>query len=162
MTSSEYSEFLDLLATFDRAMLVTKMGDGELRGRPMAIVDRSGDARLWFITSVESGAMVDTTEHSEVAVCLQDGNRFLSITGVARATQDQTRISELWTEKQRVWFEHGRDDPALVLLEVVPSHAKFWDRSGVKGLKFLLAEMRARLTGETLSGDEAHHGKIEF
>src|SRR5690606_39762017 len=56
MNEEELKHFTDILETFDTAMLVTQRGR-ELRSRPMEIVDRSTDGRVWFITSIDSAKL---------------------------------------------------------------------------------------------------------
>ena len=155
MTKDCFNEFIDLLHGFRHVMLVTHAPRG-LRA------EATDNGRLWFITNVDSDLIGEITEKPEVLACLQDGQRFLTVSGTARATRDPERIRELWSENQRVWFEKGRDDPSLILLEIVPSHAEYWNRSGVEGVKFLLAELAALIGGQTLTGDEARHGRLDF
>lgn len=86
----------------------------------------------------------------------------VSISGTSRATRDPDLIRRLWTEGQRIWFEKGRGDPALVALEIVPIYGEYWDRAGVNRIQFFLAEANALLTGSTLSDEGPGHAKIDF
>lgn len=162
MSDSGLERLKQELKTFRHAMLVTQRGAGELRSRPMQLAGFDDGGHLWFISSIDSGKVEELTQHSSVNVALQDTNRFISISGVVRVTRDREALSKYWEESQRVWFEQGRNDPELVLLEVIPTYAEYWDRSGLSGFKFLLSEARAIVTHETLTGDEAPHEKIEF
>jgi general stress protein 26 len=143
-------------------MLVTERG-GELRSRPMAIAQSTNDGRLWFITSVDSAKLDELTENPHVNVAMQAHRKFLSVSGTTRATRDPDKIDELWNHSLGVWFEKGREDPELILLEVVPSYAEYWDRSGFEGARFMFEAAKSAVTGETLDEDEAGaHGKIRF
>jgi general stress protein 26 len=155
-------DLYDILDGFTDAMLVTQRRDGVLRARPMAIADRSTTGALWFFTSVDSPKLDELTENPLVNVTMQDGKRFVSISGTSRATRDPDLIRRLWTEGQRIWFEKGRDDPALVALEIVPIYGEYWDRAGVNRIQFFLAEANALLTGSTLSDEGPGHAKIDF
>lgn len=161
MSSNDVQEFLSVLKTFDTAMLVTRR-DNTLRSRPMAIADRTESGRVWFVTSIDSGKVDEMTENPGVNVVMQANGRFLSISGTIRATRDSARIDELWNESQAIWFSEGRDDPELVLLEVVPTFAEYWNRSGVEGVKFMFAAVRSAVTGTALGDDQGKHGKVEF
>lgn len=161
-TRRDFREFLDLLQEFSHAMLVTCDLTGKLRSRPMAIAESTDDGHLWFITHVDGETLEQMTENPQVNASLQDGKRFLAISGTARATRDPDRIRALWTEDQRVWFEKGQDDPTLILIEVVPTFAEYWDRSGLDGIKFRLEELRAIVSGDTLTGEEGRHGTVDF
>lgn len=161
MSESHVKEFVDVLRTFDHAMLVTQR-DSELRSRPMGIADCTGDGHVWFITSVDSGKLEEMTEHPNVNVAMQADARFLSISGAARATRDTVKINELWTDNQDLWFPEGRNDPTLILLEIVPTYAEYWDRSGIEAIKFKFAAAKSMATGQTLGDDEGKHGKVPF
>lgn len=161
MNGNQLREFVDVLETFDHAMLVTQR-KAELRSRPMAIADRTDDGRVWFITSVDSAKLQEMTDHPEINLAMQADSRFLSISGTMRATRDPDRINELWNDIQELWFPEGRNDPTLILLEIVPTFAEYWDRSGVEAVKFMFAAARSRATGQTLSNDQGKHGKLRF
>jgi general stress protein 26 len=154
-------ELYEILGGFDDAMLVTRRKDGLLRSRPMAIADCSTDGVLWFLTSVDSRKIDDLTENPFVDVTMQDGKRFVSLSGTVKITRDADVIDRLWTQTQEAWFEKGRADPTLTALEIVPLVAEYWDRTGLKRLQFLLIEANAVLTGKTAS-DGPGHVKVDF
>ena len=156
MNEEELKHFTDILETFDTAMLVTQRGR-ELRSRPMEIVDRSTDGRVWFITSIDSAKLEELTENPDVNVAMQDDPRFLSISGAVRATRDRAKVDEVWKESFDAWFPEGREDPTVVLLEVVPTYVEYWDRSGEGGLLSMFTSPE-----ETAADDEALHGKVDF
>lgn len=160
MNEEELRQFTDTLETFDTAMLVTQRGS-ELRSRPMAIADTTEDGRVWFITSIDSGKLQELTEHPNVNVTMQADATFLSISGAARATRDREKVNELWRDDQGIWFPEGREDPTVILLEIVPTYAEYWDRSGIEGLKFLFSAAKSAATGATVSS-EGVHGKVDF
>jgi general stress protein 26 len=91
MDEEQMREFVDVLKSFDHAMLVTQR-ETKLRSRPMAVADRTDDGRVWFIASVDSEKLAEMTEHPEVNVAMQADSRFLSISGTVRATRDPAKI----------------------------------------------------------------------
>jgi general stress protein 26 len=161
MFDTDRSQLSAMIGGFDYAMLVTHSESGDLRARPMAIAGCSDDGRLWFITSADSTKLDELTENSTCNVCCQDGKRFLSISGIAKTRRDSKMIRQLWTPEQRVWFDEGLRDPNVIVLEIMPTSAEYWDRKGIEGIKFLFAEARALLTGGTLEGEENLHTKIK-
>lgn len=161
MADEDMQEFIGILRSFDHAMLVTQRGS-ELRSRPMAIADRTRDGHAWFITSVDSAKLQEITDFPDVNVAMQAGSTFLSISGTVRATRDPDRIDELWNDIQELWFPQGRNDPTLILLEVVPTFAEYWDRSGIEAVKFMFDAARSMITGRTLGDDEGKHAKLRF
>jgi general stress protein 26 len=162
MQEKQGKEFLEVLKNFDAAMLVTRR-EHELRSRPMAIAESTADGRIWFVTSVDSAKLDEITENPQVNVAMQANRKFLSVSGTTRATRDPAKIDELWNDSLGVWFEKGRNDPELILLEVVPSYAEYWDRSGLGAVKFMFAAAKSAVTGERLDEDDAGaHGKVRF
>lgn len=162
MQANDRREFLALLRNFDAAMLVTER-DKQLRSRPMAIADSTEDGRLWFVTSVDSAKLDEITENPHVNVAMQANRKFLSISGTTRATRDPEKIDELWNDSIGIWFEKGREDPELILIEVVPTYAEYWDRSGFEAARFMFEAAKSAVTGEALDEDDAGaHGKVRF
>lgn len=156
-----YDEFLKLLRRFDHAMLVT-LRDGEMRSRPMAVAEATASGHLWFMSNAESAKQEEIGEHPDVNVSMQEGRTFLSISGGARVVRDSHKAEELWRESQRMWFPDGPTDPNLVLIEIVPHYAEYWDGSGTKGLRYLF-EQAGSLVGRGQPGDDASiHAKVGF
>lgn len=162
MSESDLKELKNELEKFDHAMMGTRRGDAELRSRPMRIAGVDDRCHIWFISSVSSGKLDEITEFPSANLSFQDGQRFISVSGIVRVTRDSDAIDEYWSASQAVWFEAGRNDPELVLIEIIPTYAEYWDRSGMKGLKFLLLEAQAMVSGDTLDADSATHEKVQF
>lgn len=161
MTGNDLKQFTEILRTFETAMLVTQR-DSELRSRPMHIADRTEDGRVWFVTNIDSGKLEELTENPEVNVAMQADSRFLSISGTVRATRDRAKIDELWSDSYGIWLSRGRDDPALVLLEIVPTYVEYWDRSGAEALKFMFDAAKSAVSGDSPDGAADKHGKLDF
>lgn len=162
-SSSLAERFEDLLAGFDHAMLISTAGDGSLHARPMAIAAQEETGKLYFATSRQSAKTDEVARQPRVSITMQGDGLYLAVAGTARIVADPGRIRELWQAGWKLWFPDGPDDPKLVLLEVEPERAEYWDRTGVRRLEFLWEAGKAMVTGralddETLSG----HGKVSF
>lgn len=162
MANLTFEKLMHLLTEFRTCSIVTRRKDGLLVGRPMAIAESTTDGHLWFITHVESSAVEHITENPEIAAILQADDRYVSLSGYARTTRDKARVDQLWDPSQSVWFEKGKEDPSLILLEIVPVYGEYWDRSGLSGIEFKLKEVRALVTGETLGATAREHGTVNF
>jgi len=148
MTESEKRQKLAaLIAEFDTAMLVTRTPEGALRSRPLAIAEARDDGTFTFATSLQSGKVHEVEGDQHVNICLQEGRRFVSVSGGARIERDRALINRLWKESWKVWFPQGKDDPSLCLLVVDPTEAEYWDAAGTAGLRFLFQSARALVTG---------------
>jgi general stress protein 26 len=153
----------NLLREFSTAMLVTHAG-GDLRVRPMVIADVDDDCRLWFLTGAESVKAHEIEQDTRVnVVCQRDYSCYISVGGEASLVQDRGRIADVWKESFRPWFPDGRSDPHIVLIEVVPHEAEYWDNEGVKKIRNMLETARAYVTGEpppVVEGEQ--HGRIKL
>jgi len=162
MTTQAKKQFHEILTDFDNAMLVTRAPDRLLHARPMAIAEVEPDGDVWFVTSSASGKVDEILDDPIVAVTLQSGSRFLSLSGTASLSDDRSRIAELWKEPWKVWFPEGKDDPDLVLLKVTASEGEYWDNSGLNGLKYAFEAGKADLQGERPDLDDQVNQKVSL
>lgn len=162
MTETVFDSFLQNLREFDTASVVTRSKQDMLIGRPMAIADCTAAGHLWFITRVESSTVRDITDNPQIAACMQSNGRYVSISGYPRTTRDKQRVDRIWDPRQAAWFDKGRDDPSLILLEIVPAYGEYWDRTGGSGIDFKFREMRAMVTGSTFEETAPNHGLVDF
>lgn len=162
MTTSPETKLRELLDAFGVAMLVTRTPDGELRGRPMALAEVQPDGSLWFATDRNSTKVDELARDGHVAVTMQSGTKFVSLSGTAVPVADRERAARLWKTEWKVWFPGGKDDPNLVLLRVDGSAGEYWDNSGTSGVKYLIQAGRALLTGTRpdVGDDPKVHGKV--
>lgn len=159
----DLATFAALLGGFETAMLVTRHG-ADLRSRPMAIADASADGCLRFITRDDSGKLSELEDDAHVNVTLQSESTFLSLSGNARLTKEPRVIDETWQEKQSPWFSEGRNDPHVIVIEVVPSFAEYWDRSKVGAVRLAIERARLALSNRGRLDDDSlgEHGTVAF
>lgn len=159
---NQEEKFTDMLSDFDTAMLVTHSDSHGLSARPMAIAKIEEGGRLWFLTDRHSRKLLELARDNHVAVTLQSENRFIALSGRAELEGREEKIEQLWSEKFRVWFPGGKQDPAITLLHVVPEHGEYWDRSGFSGMKYLLKAGIAYLQREQPELDAEDHASVSF
>jgi general stress protein 26 len=142
------------------AFMVTKAPNGRLHGRPMATAELEEDFdALWFATQRDSGKLEELRADNQVFLgyTSASGSEWATINGRVRVVDDKAKNHELWNSLWKTWFE-GPDDPNLVLLEVMPETAEYWD-AGSKALlwaKFAVAAV----TGKPI--DEGDHAKLDI
>jgi general stress protein 26 len=123
-----------LVQGFDRAMLVSRCGNS-MRSRPTTVANTGDKKRLWLLSGILGDGLEELSEDPNVNVVMQDGVRFCSVTGTARIARP-TGDEAIWNERQRAWLAHGARRSSLVLIEIAPQFAEYWDRSGLRGLRF--------------------------
>jgi general stress protein 26 len=144
----------ELVMRFDTAMLVTRTTDGGMRARPLSIADHNEDGTLFFSTSVEAPKVREIEADPHVNVVMQDGRRYVSISGVAKVVRDRGLVERLWSPSWKIWFPNGKDDPSLCLLRVEPLEAAYWDMTGTVGIKYVFEMAKAYVTGSRPRSDE--------
>jgi general stress protein 26 len=152
----------ELMEGFRSAMLVTRTPSGGLHARPLAIAGRRGE-HLFFATAIDSPKAREIEEDPHVNVSMQNGGRFVSLSGTARIVIDRALIEELWSEAWKVWFPLGKQDPSICLLVVDVLDAQYWDKSGVQGLRYLFQAAKAYVTGSRApEGDNSQTAKVRL
>ena len=135
--------FVELLADFDTAMLVTESPQGNLVCRPMALQEPRIDHPLWFVTSNQTVSAQNVAANGRVNLAFhrKSDHAWVSVAGQAKLNSDRTLIDGLWKEDWHVWFEQGKDTPGIVLIEVCPRQIDFWEpERGRIGTLFQLAK----------------------
>jgi general stress protein 26 len=120
-----------LIQGFDRAMLVCRCRDG-MRARPTTVASSSDSEFLWLLSGTRDTRFEELDEDPNVNVVMQDGGRFCSVTGTARVARydaDDFLGGPKSTERG------GKSRTDLVLIEIEPQFAEYWDRSGLRGLR---------------------------
>jgi len=151
-----------LMSEFKTAMLVTRTDAGNMRARPLSIAGSRGDGALYFSTAVESPKVHELDVDPHVNVVMQDGRRFVSLSGVASVVSDRALIEELWSESWKVWFPKGKDDPSLRIVAVEPVEAAYWDMSGTAGIKYVFEMAKAYVTGKRPDADDDQRHTARF
>ena len=161
-TQSTTERFLEILKSFDTAILLTHAPDGSLHGRPMAFADVEADGTLWFVTRIDSPKIEELSADPRAFVTCQDSNQYATLGGTCEVSKNQRKLDEVWKESYKVWFD-GKDDPRLVLLRVTPENGEYWDNSGSKGVRYAFRAVAAYVQGKTMdekADDPTQHGKV--
>ena len=118
------NKLMELMRHFDTAMLVTQSIEGGLHSRPLAVAEAGQDGSLSFSTAIESAKVLELRDDPRVNVVMQDGKRFVSVTGRARICRDGALVDRLWSESWRICFPQGKADASLAIVLVEPEHVK--------------------------------------
>lgn len=165
MESSSHQSEIDtlrrLLAGIDYCTLTTRAADGALVARPLQVLQVDAAASIWFFTAASSAKVDDVRRDPQVNLAFADPDRklFVTVSGRSELLVDRGKAAELWRASQTVFFPRGPADPALALLKVQPSSARYWDgHESILGL--LLKFGKAVLRREP--SDLGASGAIDF
>ena len=139
------------------AFLVTRHGN-HLHGRPMATAKVEGPLRsIWFASERSSGKIEQIKADPNVYVGYTNhtGSEWASLNGTARVVDDKAKNKELWSPVWKNWFT-GPEDPNMVLIEVSPAQAEYWDSGSriVQLAKFAVTAVTGART------DDTEHGRL--
>lgn len=163
-TQKAQERFAEILRKFDQAMFVTRAADGGFHARPMAIAECADDGSIWFISGEETSKIGELERDSSLLAVMQSTGSYLSVSGRGELQRDRAHVERLWKDSFRAWFS-GKDDPNIVLVQLRPEQAEYWDNSGMKGLKFALRYAAARVTGKELRAEDLgvdQHAKLRL
>ena len=146
----------ELIKGIDYAMLTTIEADGSLRSRPMATQDLQSDGTLWFFTKSNAPEVDEILHDPRVNVSYADvkNNRYVSVSGTAKAVRDQRKAQQFWNPAYKAWFPDGLDDPELALLQIDIDKAEYWDSSS-STMVHLAGFIKALATGQSYQGGES-------
>lgn len=124
---------------------------------PQVDEDRRG---IWFYTKRDSamGSAIKAYPSSRARICLigPDHDYHASISGTMSAETDTSLIDKFWSSVVGAWFEHGKQDPNLLLLRFDPSAADIWASSS-SVVRFAWEIAMANLSGDEPDlGETAH------
>jgi general stress protein 26 len=161
----ELSKLFEMIDELDTAMLTTRRRDGHLVSRAMANQKRAAGADLWFVTIAGAHKLEDLASdtHVNLAYYKDRTREWISVSGIATLSRDNSVIQQLWAPDWKVWFpedgdkRHGTaDDPRLVLIGVDIDSAVFFESD--KPAPVVLFEMlKGRLTGKEPDVGDVHH-----
>lgn len=160
--SAQMQEFVQVLGSFNCAMLATHSLEGEMRARPMIVAQVDGEHAMWLISDIHSEKIEELGKDARVSLTMQKDNMFASLSGKAEVVRDTEKVKGLWSEPWRVWFPKGPEDSSIVLLRVQPEHGEYWDNAGLSKAKYLYRAAKAYISGERPKMDESLHGKVEL
>lgn len=93
------AKLAELVEAFDVAMLVSVVGAGLLRARPMSIANDDEAARpphrLTFVASRRTSLVSSMPAQADICVTMQDANRYVCLGGRATIQDNHARAERL-------------------------------------------------------------------
>ena len=152
----------ELLEKFDHALLVSHTAEGKMHARPMAVAHVSPGNDAFFVTNLESAKVAEIESHPDVLVTFQGGGAYATIAGHARVVRDRALVRRYWSNASTAWFPRGVDDPDLCVIAVHAEDAEYWDRAGVRAVKYALEAAKAYVTGTKPETGPDQHAKVKL
>ena len=134
--TDELKKMYDMIEDIEIAMMTTRRSDGHLVSRAMATQKQAPGADLWFVTSADTCKLDELEEepHVNLAYYKDRTREWVSVSGIAKVSQDRETIHKLYAKDWKAWFggegdpRYGTpDDPRIVLIGVDVHSAVFLD-----------------------------------
>lgn len=129
--------------------------------RPMAHKAQPDDATLWFITAdgTDIAKAARAGQDATYILASQHAKLYATVAGALRVETDQAKLDEIWSPMAAMWFDDGKRDDDVCLVQMRLSHAEVWETDGAA--KALYEAARANLSGDSRP-DLGEHGTIRF
>lgn len=149
------AELARLIDGIPVAMVTTRADDDQLGSRPMLLEKLEPTGSLTFLTHLSSQKVHEIVRDPRVNVAFvgDNGDRYVSVSGVATATHDPARMHALWNVTYRAWFPQGPDDPDSAILTVRIERIEYWDVPTSRVVRLWCA-VKAMATGQVVEAGE--------
>lgn len=146
----------------DICMMCTfQQEDGGLLTVPMSRQEVDEEGNIWFLFSADSGTFRNLKQDGRIHLSYSDpaSYTFVSVYGLTEISESQEKIDKYWNKMMEAWFEKGKDDPRIRILQVVTQGAHYWDNPTNKLVTFAKMATSA-ITGEKM--DIGREGNIDL
>jgi general stress protein 26 len=124
-------------------------------------VDRAASS-LWFITAHGTDLVTELEKGPQAAnyVLASGGDGlYARITGSLALNTDPAKLDEIWNAIASSWFEGGKRDPDIRLLQFSLTEADVWTTT-TRGLAFFYEIAKSKVTGD--EPDTGAHFTLAF
>jgi general stress protein 26 len=155
-TEKKLDELYELIEGIEIAMMTTRLVDGSLVSRPMAVQKRRPGVDMWFMTTTDTHKVDELQAQPEVNLSFyRDRTReWVSVSGTARLDREPERIRRLYQKDWKAWLpdeggdmDGGPGDPRIVLIEI-DAHSAMYMKSNIPRPVALFRVAKAIVTGK--------------
>ncbi|MGO2505316.1 MAG: pyridoxamine 5'-phosphate oxidase family protein [Psychrobacter alimentarius] len=145
----------DVIKDVKFAMMSTVNSKGDVHAWPMTTSETSiGAKEIWFIGDKTSDVVKDIQDNPKIGLSYasEDEKNYVSVSANAELSSNQARLDELWSPVYNAFFEHGKEDPNVQLIKVVPHGVECWlsGSSTVNMFKMAAAALQDGKTAEDM------------
>jgi general stress protein 26 len=157
--SDDTKAFWDRMAGVNAGMLGVR---DDTRLVPMSHYADPATKSLWFITAQGTDLVSDVeggAKDAQYVIASGSDGIYALVNGQLSLSTDAAKLDEIWNAVASSWFEEGKRDPDIRLLQLSISDAEVWATSK-SSIAFLYQIAKAKLTGE--KPDMGEHFTLTF
>jgi general stress protein 26 len=130
-TKTDHQILWDMIKDIRFGMLTHQHPDGKLHAHPLTTMNKKIEPAglLFFFVArdTELGQRLQQDGNVNVSYVDHDKDRYVSVAGKARVSDDKDTKQRLFNALTKAWFPGGWQDPNLDLVEVKIEHAEYWN-----------------------------------
>ena len=154
----------ELIKDIRFGMLTHRTSGGMLHAHPLTTQNKGMDehSELYFFIPKQGELYERLQTDGSVNVSYADpgADSYVSLSGQARFSEDQSKKEALWSPMAKAWFPDGPTDPNLALLVIRLQHAEYWDVDESKMVQ-LFKMVKAAITGNPPT-DMGEHKELKL
>lgn len=128
MSSPEHKKKIWNLIKDVKVGMLSIEEQGAIHARPMHLVQKDYDGKIWFFTRRDAEKVDELKSGRNVCLTFSDPSNdiYVSMSGKATLSFDKTLIEKFWNPFVGAWFENGKEDPNVALLEIKINSGEHW------------------------------------
>ncbi|MDW5315689.1 pyridoxamine 5'-phosphate oxidase family protein [Rhizobium sp. PL01] len=157
--SDPLQQLWDVLGDVHAGMLGVE--DSGQHMQPMAPFIEKETNSIWFFTRTDSDLInsARTGNRAHFCVISKDHDYHACLAGAIDEVKSREHIDKYWSAPVAAWFEGGKDDPSLTMLQLKLDDVAIWASTN-STLKFGWEIAKANLTGK--EPDLGYHTQISL
>jgi general stress protein 26 len=157
--SDPLQQLWDVLGDVHAGMLGVE--DSGRHMQPMAPFIEKETNSIWFFTRTDSDLInaARTGNRAHFCVISKDHDYHACLAGAIDEVKSREHIDKYWSAPVAAWFEGGKDDPSLTMLQLKLDNVAIWASTN-STLKFGWEIAKANLTGK--EPDLGYHTQISL
>lgn len=129
--------------------------------QPMAPQVEKETNSIWFFTKTDTDLVkaVKAGSHAHFCIIAKDQDYHACLAGGISENASKEHIDKFWNAHVAAWYEHGREDPLLTMLQLKVEDVSIW-ASTSSGLRYGWEIAKANLTSSV--PDVSYHTQIKL
>lgn len=157
----QYARITALIESFHTAMFTCVGTSGMPCSWPLQMTRDPHNQLLYFPSLATSPAVAEVERDARALVTMQERHVYVSLTGRAMVSSNQSVLERTWNDRWLHWFPEGTKDPHLRLICFAPHTGEYWEDDN-RGLAHLVQNAKVLLTNGDVPPPTVDHAKVSL